>query len=75
MENKAQGGFVLRDRDGRPVVGQVNCRQDGTVEKQEVDQLTIAPDQDILNDMIAKELWGSYLFASNQMDNDREIAR
>ncbi len=75
MENKAQGGFVLRDRDGRPVVGQVNCRQDGTVEKQEVDHLTIQPDEQILDDMVDKGLWGSYLFASNQMADDREISR
>ncbi len=65
----------MRDRDGRPVVGQVNCRQDGTVEKQEVDHLTIQPDEQILDDMVDKGLWGSYLFASNQMADDREISR
>ena len=75
MENKAQGGFVLRDRDGRPVVGQLNCRLDGTIDKQEVDHLTIEPDQRILDDMVDKGLWGSYLFANNQMDNDQVMSR
>ncbi len=75
MENKAQGGFVLRDRDGRPVVGQVNCRQNGTVEKSEVDHLTIDPNEQILDDMVDKELWGSYLFASNMLDNEQTLSR
>ena len=73
MENKVHGGFVLRDKQGNPIVGKTERTEDGVFVSNETEQLAFQPDEKILDDMAEKGLWGSFIYMAKQ--NGQEMDR
>ena len=69
MEKKAHGGFAMMNKLGQVIVGTGNYDESGKFVKQPADSLTIRPAEAIVDEMIEKGFWGSYMVSEVLSEN------